>query len=154
MTYPAPFTSSTFVDGEQIDNTKLYTRVLSWLNALATFVGTDTGWVTTGVTPLNSSTIVASRLRKRGSTIQVVVTLTLGATISVPSDGNVANTQLATLPTAFWPGTTTGALQSGSSGPLLAAGVDTSGIVTLYAAASGSTLASGTTITLTGTFLD
>jgi hypothetical protein len=154
MSWPSPFTSATFADGEQIDNTKLYTRVLSWLNDLSAFTGDDTGWVTTGVTPLNSSTIGTCRMRKCGHVIEVFLTITLGTTITVPSDGNITNSTVATVPAAFWPGTANGPLASGNGGPLVSGAVDPAGVVSLYATVPGASLASGVTITLAGAFLD
>lgn len=45
MTEPAPLTSTTFVDGEEVTSAKLYTRVLTVINWLLGQFG-DTGWIT------------------------------------------------------------------------------------------------------------
>jgi hypothetical protein len=71
-----------------------------------------------------------------------------------PPDGNITNSTVATVPSAFWPGTANGPLASGNGGPLVSGAVDPAGVVSLYATVPGASLASGVTITLAGAFLD
>lgn len=63
MTYPAPFTSTTFVAGEKLTAVKLFTRVLTWLNSfLSAFLGVGQGFLgeLEDATPVTLSTTSAT----------------------------------------------------------------------------------------------
>lgn len=122
---------------------------LSWTNPVA-----DTGWLNTGVTPLNGSTIAGQGRRKIGSMVQVTLLITLGSSITVPADGNVNNTALAQMPAGFIPTSEprSQALASGSTGPNTSWVVSSTGAVTLCAVAPGATLSAGTQISCSGMY--
>jgi hypothetical protein len=79
MSAPAPFTSTTFTDGEGIDNTKLFNRVLSWLNSLLAYIlSLGTGFV--GETVSGSSVTLASAATKVAAAASVTWVVPAGLT--------------------------------------------------------------------------
>jgi hypothetical protein len=82
--FPNPFTSTTFVDGEDIDNTKLFGRVLSWLNDFLTFVlGLGAGYSdddssSTGPTLTNTAQFYGVNASNTNPAATVTVTVPTG----------------------------------------------------------------------------
>lgn len=101
----------------------------------------DSGWLTSGITAASGWTVDSQRYRRVGDIIHVYFTFTrTGSAITVPTNGNISNTAIATLPAGFRPVTYGQPLVTGPAGPLVACYANTSGQVDLAAVAPGTDL--------------
>lgn len=115
--------------------------ILSWLNFdTGTINDTDTGKVPLDVTPAAGWTIASSTYRRVANVLYVRVGVTrTGATITADAGGNIADTALYTLGSAFAPFTTVyGAFRSTVSGG--AAQINPTGTATIVDMHSTSTI--------------
>ncbi len=113
----------------------------------------DTGWITTAFTAVNGWTINEQKLRRVGGVVSVLLTVTSSnVTVTVPTNGNIANTVIATLGATYRPSQYQG-IYSHGTGPLGSGVVFAGGDVTLSAVAPGSIIEPGFQITMGGTFL-
>jgi hypothetical protein len=114
----------------------------------------DTGWVTTGITTANSSywTVNAQKYRKIGSIVSIYVQITRGtSTLTIPADGNIADTPVLNIPAAITPTAFQG-LHSGTVGRLAAFSVRADGTIDLSSLAGGANLAVGDSLSVAGTY--
>jgi hypothetical protein len=95
------------------------------------------------------TTLYARRIGNMGY-LDAVVTRT-GAAITVPADGNVANTQVFTVPTALRPALNVPML-SGATGPMTVGALTSAGAVNLQSIAPGASLATSATFQLGAMF--
>jgi hypothetical protein len=119
----------------------------------------DTGWIdlTSLVTVSNSTSIVVVRARKIGHVFYLFADITLGITITVPAAGDITNTTLFTLPSAWRTTAPTGTTFFAGSlgiGPVAHFTIAPNGTVNIVSVTSGATLTSGTEFTLSGTYTD
>lgn len=101
------------------------------------------------VSPGTLSTEVFARV---GWVCTFYIEFTLSSAITVPSNGDVGNTPVATVTALHQPRITT-PLSSGNIGPVLSGVLLPSGSVNITATAPGVTLGTGTTYSLGGTYL-
>jgi hypothetical protein len=107
------------------------------------FVTAATGWALSGT----------NQYRERNGIAMVSLGLTrTGASISVPTGGNIVNTTVATLGVGYRP-IIEGSAVTGPSGPVATVYISTSGAVVLSAISGGNTIPTGFDIDLNGTFI-
>lgn len=113
----------------------------------------DTGVQTTGVvTAVSPHTLNSQSVRKYGKVVQLHISVTLGAAISVPTSGDIGNTEVAALTAGYLPAQNAG-LCNGNAGILCHGLINTAGSIQVTNVPPGATLASGTNLTFAGTFL-
>jgi hypothetical protein len=122
-------------------------------------INLDTGWVNTianVLTAVSPHSVTSVAARRVGNIASAFFSITLGATITVPSDGNIANPVICQLISPFLPtasGTPSQPLASGSAGPIISGYVQSgSGQIVLAATVPGASMASGTSFTLGGMY--
>lgn len=115
----------------------------------------DGDWITTGITGLGAHTVTTHMWKRAGLVVSVRAAVDIGSSISVPTDGNITNEDVAELPAEIRPvGAPYGqALSSGGLGRLAHWTVGASGTVQLVAVSPGPDIDVGDTLTFTGTFL-
>lgn len=113
----------------------------------------DTGWMTGQLTATSGWSISSQQIRRIGKVVQLrLVVNRTGSAISVPSDGNIPNTTVATLPAWAVPSVNS-ALTSADTGRLASATVSpVEGGVSLAAVAPGANLAQGESVSFGGTY--
>lgn len=143
-----------WVDGDGLNAAKMLSRVTTPINDLAALTATDTGWLTTALTPATGSTITSQNVRQFGPLLVISFTLQLGAAINIGADGNTTNTALAVLDPAYRPSAAVNqCLVGGPTGPMTSWIVKSDGLVTLCAASGGATMAAGTALSGGGVIL-
>jgi hypothetical protein len=111
----------------------------------------DSGWLTSGITAATGWSITAQSYRRLNGYVCGTLNVTrTGAAISVPATGNIANTDLATLPSGYY-NTTVGSGQViiSGDGPLIVGVVTATGLIVLTAASSGAVISQNITLTFT-----
>lgn len=101
------------------------------------------------------ATIGAVYLRQDGRTIGFLATITYnGPTVTVNADGNVANTPLAQVPTAYAPATQpqNQTLQTGGAGALADFSISAAGVLSVIATTPGATITAGTLLSISGSW--
>jgi hypothetical protein len=110
-----------------------------------------------GVAALSGFTISTSKLKRSpGGTVAIYVSGTLTSTITVPASGNIVNTPLAQVTDARFLMASDGfeqPLTTGLAGGNMDGTIGVDGTVSLNTVAPGTSLASGTAITLAGTYI-
>jgi hypothetical protein len=117
----------------------------------------DTGFVTTGISPLGANTLSGAFMRRQGSLVQFQVVVTLSAfyatALSSGPTGNITNTAIATVTDSrFIPAHQADTLTCGATGSLLAASVDTTGQVLVNATVPNLTFAAGNGVSIAGMY--
>lgn len=129
-------------------------NTLSNTAASTGLVSSDTGQVSNAITSASGWSITSQTVRRVGKTVAVYVAFErTGSAISVPSDGNIGNTQFGTLSAAYRPEAgLQGTLSSSAAGPVHVGYVLSSGVMGITAIAPGATVNTGDTFALGGTW--
>lgn len=92
---------------------------------------TDTGWVdlTPSVTPAAGMTTTLARARIANGILEVLWNGTLTTAISVPANGDTANTTVCTLPAPYRPGSHSRPLVAAAGGPIMGWILTTAGAI-------------------------
>ncbi len=118
----------------------------------ATTTGSSS-WVTVNST---NATLTATNYAKWGKILQIDLTWTNKAAISVPANGNITNLQVCTLNSGYRPAVYSGAWSNGDTGGAAWYNITTGGVVTLGACegtGSARTIAAGTEFKVLATFI-
>jgi hypothetical protein len=146
LLYTVQLVQGALAVGTITDYRKLFTeKILRWSTSSSGFTG------------LNGTTFVDVTYRKIGNIVQLKINFTLGTTITVPSSGNVANTDVIQVPAALiptqWPANFSQPLQSGPTAGDTTYYIDPAGIIWIAATDSGNTLASGSSQSVQGSYI-
>ncbi len=111
----------------------------------------DSGWLTSGITAASGWSISSQEYRRRNGITNGIITVSrTGSAITVPSTGNIANTNIATLPSGFYNSSaSTGMVLTAASGPLVGGYISSAGVLIISAASSGSAIATGDSFSFT-----
>lgn len=113
----------------------------------------DTGWMSNQLTTATGWSLQSQSVRRIGNVVYLrLFVQRTGGDITVPTNGNITNTTVATLPTWAVP-TINGALASADAGRMASAVATPAGEVSLAAVAPGGDIVNGESITIGGSYL-
>jgi hypothetical protein len=147
--------SPVFVD--DLANPFRFSEAITLINAMQSSIEAlqnatdDSGYLTSGITAATGWSIQAQGYRRIGKLMLLHLSATrTGAAITVGTDGDVTNTQVATLPVNYRPVNTYQPLSSSSTGRVTSGYAETGGAVYLASTTPGANIATGDTISLDG----
>jgi hypothetical protein len=107
----------------------------------------DSGWLSSGITAASGWSIQAQNYRKINGIVSGNLSVTrTGSSITVPASGNIANTNLATLPSGYYnTEQSTGQVMTLAAGPIINGYVNAEGLIILSTSGGGASIGNGDT---------